>query len=87
LYKHIKLDSQVTDAVWDEDCGKWTLRVESTVSHESSAVEADVFINAGGILNNWKWPEIEGLETFKGALIHTASWVRICALHNSLSAC
>jgi cation diffusion facilitator CzcD-associated flavoprotein CzcO len=36
----------------------------------------DVFVNAGGILNNWKWPDIEGLASFEGLAIHTASWVR-----------
>ncbi|KAF9885314.1 hypothetical protein FE257_013031 [Aspergillus nanangensis] len=30
--------------------------------------------NGGGYLNNWKWPSINGLETFKGDLVHTAHW-------------
>ncbi|RAQ53753.1 hypothetical protein AFGD_006827 [Aspergillus flavus] len=34
----------------------------------------DVFINAGGVLNNWKWPNIEGIHSFKGKLIHSARW-------------
>lgn len=24
--------------------------------------------------SNWKWPEVEGLDDFKGSLIHTAAW-------------
>lgn len=27
-----------------------------------------------GILNNWKWPDIDGLHDFGGPLIHSASW-------------
>ena len=27
-----------------------------------------------GILNTWKWPEIEGLHDFKGKLMHSAKW-------------
>src|ERR1700755_3432247 len=27
-----------------------------------------------GILNSWKWPEIEGLHDFKGQLMHSAAW-------------
>lgn len=27
-----------------------------------------------GILNTWKWPEIEGLHDFKGPLMHSAKW-------------
>lgn len=34
----------------------------------------DIFINATGILNNWKWPDISGLDTYKGTLLHTADW-------------
>lgn len=25
-------------------------------------------------LSNWKWPDIDGLESFKGDLVHTANW-------------
>lgn len=27
-----------------------------------------------GILNNWKWPDIEGLHDFKGPILHSACW-------------
>lgn len=29
-----------------------------------------------GLLNAWKWPAIPGLQSFKGALLHTAAWDR-----------
>ena len=35
---------------------------------------AHIFVNGTGILNTWKWPEIEGLHDFKGPLIHSAKW-------------
>jgi cation diffusion facilitator CzcD-associated flavoprotein CzcO len=31
-------------------------------------------VNGTGILNTWKWPEIEGLHDFKGPVIHSANW-------------
>jgi len=34
----------------------------------------DIFLSASGILNDWKWPTIPGLETFKGKLLHSAKW-------------
>ena len=34
----------------------------------------DVFINAGGYLNNWRWPQAPGLESFKGTILHSAHW-------------
>lgn len=36
--------------------------------------EADIVINGTGILNNWKWPLIQGLHNFSGPLIHSANW-------------
>jgi cation diffusion facilitator CzcD-associated flavoprotein CzcO len=35
---------------------------------------AHVFINGSGLLNTWKWPDIEGLHGFKGDLMHSAKW-------------
>lgn len=29
---------------------------------------------SGGFLNAWKWPEINGLQSFKGTLLHSAQW-------------
>ena len=31
-------------------------------------------ISARGALNNIKWPEIEGLDSFKGKIVHSAAW-------------
>jgi cation diffusion facilitator CzcD-associated flavoprotein CzcO len=35
---------------------------------------AHVFVNSSGLLNTWKWPEINGLFDFKGELMHSAKW-------------
>lgn len=35
---------------------------------------ADVVCSAIGILNQWKWPEIPGLDTFQGDLFHSANY-------------
>lgn len=37
-------------------------------------VKCDVFVYAVGRLNNWKLPQIAGLEEFKGKIVHTANW-------------
>lgn len=33
-----------------------------------------MFVNGTGILNNWRWPDIEGLHDFKGPKMHSATW-------------
>ncbi|KAF2999664.1 hypothetical protein E8E13_000900 [Curvularia kusanoi] len=40
------------------------------VVHDS----ADVLVTGTGTLNEWKWPEIEGLHSFQGTLLHSANW-------------
>lgn len=36
--------------------------------------ECDVLLHATGILNRWKYPDIKGLDKFKGRVVHTAGW-------------
>ncbi|KAG4281911.1 hypothetical protein FPRO06_10815 [Fusarium proliferatum] len=78
LYNRITFNSRVIGAGWDDDTGFWRVQVARDISSESDAIVEDhhahIFINAGGILNDWKWPDIEGLHSFKGKLIHTAAW-------------
>ena len=33
-----------------------------------------MFVKATGNLNKWAWPSIDGLQNFKGDLIHSANW-------------
>ena len=35
---------------------------------------ADLFITGTGLLNEWKWPTIPGIEEFGGKLLHSACW-------------
>lgn len=77
IYPNISFQSRVVAARWDEDKAKWFVDVGDTSAGTTSVttVEADVFVNCGGILNDWKWPDIEGLEDFGGPRVHTANWV------------
>jgi cation diffusion facilitator CzcD-associated flavoprotein CzcO len=35
---------------------------------------ADVLFTGVGALSRWNWPDIEGLDTFAGKVIHSAQW-------------
>ncbi|KAG8165099.1 hypothetical protein KVR01_005374 [Diaporthe batatas] len=70
----IKLQHRVNSARWEETRGVWLLRVSDLQTGVEFDDEANFLINASGILNNWKWPDVEGLHDFKGDLVHTASW-------------
>ncbi|OQD89436.1 hypothetical protein PENANT_c002G04512 [Penicillium antarcticum] len=72
LDEHVELNSNVIESVWDEDLGKWRVKIEQDSKIKED--EADIFVNASGILNNWKLPDIQGLTNFRGKLVHTADW-------------
>ncbi|TGJ82536.1 hypothetical protein E0Z10_g6203 [Xylaria hypoxylon] len=70
----IKTQHKVVGAWWDESRGLWDLSVQNLETGEEFRDHANFIIDASGILNNWKWPEIPNLNTFQGELIHTANW-------------
>ncbi|RKL09120.1 hypothetical protein BFJ70_g16715 [Fusarium oxysporum] len=67
LRRYIQFGTTCIGANWDEKNSEWnvTLQRNGTPKDEIS-VKCDVFIIAIGRLNNWKLPDIEGLDTFQG---------------------
>lgn len=59
-------------AVWQEQRGQWSLTVET--GGRVFEDFADLLISGQGVLNKWKWPDIQGLEAFKGHKCHSAAW-------------
>ncbi|KAI1334768.1 hypothetical protein F5Y15DRAFT_280124 [Xylariaceae sp. FL0016] len=78
----IKLQHKVTGAWWDESRGLWDLRVVSLETGTELRDEANFLVDASGILNNWKWPDIPNLPSFQGEIIHTANWPKAFDYHN-----
>ncbi|TLD31411.1 hypothetical protein PspLS_01743 [Pyricularia sp. CBS 133598] len=74
LEKFIQLRHQVVGAQWDESKGLWNVSVKNLETGDTFQSQARVLINAGGILNAWKFPAIPGIESFQGQLIHSAVW-------------
>ncbi|RLL97709.1 hypothetical protein CFD26_105923 [Aspergillus turcosus] len=89
LGQYIKLSHKVVGAKWNEDRQVWQVEVVRTDGRdlvissqgvtegqvgESWVEECDIFVNAGGFFNNWKWPKIPGREGFQGRMLHTAYW-------------
>jgi cation diffusion facilitator CzcD-associated flavoprotein CzcO len=74
LYKYIKLRHKIVEVKWDDDSGKWKVKVENLETGEIITDEADFLISCVGFLNNWKWPDIPDREKFKGYMAHTANW-------------
>ncbi|KAF4120117.1 Flavin-binding monooxygenase-like [Geosmithia morbida] len=56
------------------DAGLWSPTLKDQITKSRWRDWAHVLINGTGILNNWKWPDIEGFEEFAGPKIHSAAW-------------
>ena len=74
LNKYISVNSEVSQSQWHEDRGQWEVTVKDTVTGHLIKDFCDILINGSGILNNWRWPNIPGLNDFKGRLLHSANY-------------
>ncbi|KAF9888468.1 hypothetical protein FE257_008575 [Aspergillus nanangensis] len=74
LRRFCQVNHQVVKATWNAARNAYDVRVRDLASEEEFDDTCDILINAGGVLNSWKWPEIPGLQQYKGPLLHTANW-------------
>ncbi|CAG9981778.1 unnamed protein product [Clonostachys byssicola] len=72
--KYMKFEHQFKGARWLADVGKWQIDVLRLPDGEIIHDTADVLVKGTGTLNKWKWPQIEGLHSFEGTLLHSARW-------------
>ncbi|RFU82007.1 fad nadp-binding domain-containing [Trichoderma arundinaceum] len=73
VFEHVHFKHRVIEARWNGSIGRWQLKIENSDS-KIIEDECEVLINAGGFLNKWKWPDIKGIDTYKGFLVHSAAW-------------
>ncbi|KAK0845165.1 hypothetical protein LTR03_007663 [Friedmanniomyces endolithicus] len=74
IEKYVKLQHQLESAVWNSEAGVWRFKVRNLKTGTVSEDEAEFFINAGGVLNAYRFPDIPGLHDFKGKLMHSAAY-------------
>ena len=70
---HVRFEQEVVSTVWDSDKAIWRVTIRrkdgSTFAEEYNAV-----ISAAGLLNVPSFPNIPGMDRFKGPLFHCAHW-------------
>ncbi|KAF2790345.1 FAD/NAD(P)-binding domain-containing protein [Melanomma pulvis-pyrius CBS 109.77] len=77
LRKYMTFNTEVVKAEWQDDAGRWkvTLRQKNAAGETKEfEEECDLLLYATGILNNFQWPNIPGMNKFKGRIEHTAKW-------------
>ncbi|KAJ9501902.1 hypothetical protein H2202_002864 [Exophiala xenobiotica] len=73
LEKDVKYNHKVESAAWDEESGRWNLTLTGP-DGSMFTDSAEILVNGGGILNSWKYPNVPGIDTFKGKIMHSARW-------------
>lgn len=68
LDAHLRLNTEVTALHYDQDQYTWT------VTTADETLTADFVICATGVLHHPFIPDIPGMDTFEGAVVHTARW-------------
>src|SRR6185312_12393992 len=73
LRKHIRFETTVEEARFDEKTSLWNVRIKDSKGREET-LATNAVISAVGQLNQPKMPDIKGAGSFKGPAFHTARW-------------
>lgn len=73
LSEHVRWGTEVTDAVWNEGNGTWTLTIR-TAGNSAATLSARAVITAVGQLNRPHLPDLDGADSFAGPSFHSAAW-------------
>ncbi|MCW2771590.1 MAG: monooxygenase [Aeromicrobium sp.] len=67
--RHMRFDTLVEGAVWDEEQHHWTVSIAG-----GERLHARLLLTATGFLSQPRLPDIEGIESFAGEVVHTTQW-------------
>ncbi len=70
---HTRFNTEVREARFDETTQTWQVEVTDG-DGVTSTLEARAVISAVGQLNRPRLPDIQGLDSFRGPLVHSAQW-------------
>lgn len=74
LSPFVVLNTEVVQAEWHDMEGLWHVTLKDRKTEKTFVDKCNIIINGSGVLTKWKWPTIQGLFDFKGALAHSANW-------------
>ncbi|MFP6815739.1 MAG: NAD(P)/FAD-dependent oxidoreductase [Pseudomonadales bacterium] len=69
IRRHIRFDTEVEQLRWQDDVDLWHV-----TAHDGRKMVAQIVVSAIGMFNNIHWPDIPGIEVFKGNYWHSARW-------------
>ena len=68
LRRHIRFNTKVTSAVWDQASGTWL------VTADGFSARARYLVAATGVLSVPFYPDVPGRDSFRGEAYHTGLW-------------
>lgn len=79
LYRHIRFNSNVEEARWDDEEMQWKLNVRISGEKDGQfspgyVLSAGFLVSAVGQLNMPREPNIPGIRDFQGKIMHSARW-------------
>lgn len=69
LRRDVQFETRVTSATWSDDDQSWTVTTD-----RGQTLTARYLVMAVGCLSTKKLPEIDGLDSFVGTVVHTGQW-------------
>jgi len=72
VHDNTRFATELKQATFDEARNLWVLEVATPKGEET--LEATFVITASGVFANAKFPDIEGIESFAGQIVHPSRW-------------
>ena len=77
---HVRFKQEVVSAIWNGQTALWDVTIRGK-DGETRVEHANAVISAAGLLNIPSYPNIPGMNEFKGPLFHGARWDHSLDLH------
>ncbi|KAE8353796.1 hypothetical protein BDV28DRAFT_164689 [Aspergillus coremiiformis] len=74
VYKYVRLQHKVEEAIWLPETGKWRVTIQDIGIGRVYEEHLDVLINAIGHFNAWQLPNYPGIDQYQGTLFHSSHW-------------
>jgi 4-hydroxyacetophenone monooxygenase len=73
IRQQVRFNTEVVESVYDERRALWSVHLRSKDGGQET-VEANAVISAVGQLNRPKYPDVKGIDSFKGVSFHSSTW-------------
>jgi cation diffusion facilitator CzcD-associated flavoprotein CzcO len=81
LRPHCRFHTSLDKAEWDAETNVWRIETRDVRTGATQVTHATALVSAIGVLVVPKFPKLQGIESFKGEVFHSARWRHDIDLH------